>query len=198
MGMVPGAGSTGTRDEPGARRHGHGHDRRRTRQTIHGRELTHQLTGAHYRDLAARKGGLADPTQYLVTCSKDGSLKYLLDKAAGDTSKSLYDRNRLVYELLRYGVKVRPDVGEKRQSLVREAVNPRIVLDPIDGSLNATVVPLTTTAGNFFLTLWPSGGGQPVVSTLNFTQADTASWRRSSRKGPWFASTSETNTSSPM
>jgi len=30
----------------------------------------------------ATKGGLADPTQYLVTCSKDGSLKYLLDKAA--------------------------------------------------------------------------------------------------------------------
>ncbi len=31
---------------------------------------------------AARKGGLADPTQFLVTCSKDGALKYLLDKAA--------------------------------------------------------------------------------------------------------------------
>jgi len=30
----------------------------------------------------ATKGGLADPTQFLVTCSKDGSLKYLLDKAA--------------------------------------------------------------------------------------------------------------------
>jgi type I restriction enzyme R subunit len=35
-----------------------------------------------------------------------------LEKAAGDTSKSLYDRNRAVYELLRYGVKVKPDVGE--------------------------------------------------------------------------------------
>ncbi len=32
---------------------------------------------------------------------------HLLDKAAGDTSKSLYDRNRAVYDLLRYGVKVR-------------------------------------------------------------------------------------------
>ena len=40
---------------------------------------------------------------------------YILDKAAGDTSKSLYDRNRSVYELLRYGVKVRPDVGENMQ-----------------------------------------------------------------------------------
>ena len=42
---------------------------------------------------------------------------YVLDKAAGDTSKSLYDRNRSVYELLRYGVKVRPDVGENMQTV---------------------------------------------------------------------------------
>ena len=35
-----------------------------------------------------------------------------LEKAAGDTSKSLYDRNEEVYGLLRYGVKVKPDVGE--------------------------------------------------------------------------------------
>jgi type I restriction enzyme R subunit len=41
-----------------------------------------------------------------------GKVLYELDKAAGDTSKSLYDRNRAVYEMLRYGVKVRPDVGE--------------------------------------------------------------------------------------
>jgi type I restriction enzyme R subunit len=37
---------------------------------------------------------------------------HVLEKAAGDTSKSLYDRNRAVYDLLRYGVKVKPDVGE--------------------------------------------------------------------------------------
>src|SRR6266853_932621 len=37
---------------------------------------------------------------------------HLLDKAAGDTSRSLYDRNRAVYDLLRYGVKVKPGVGE--------------------------------------------------------------------------------------
>ena len=37
---------------------------------------------------------------------------YLLDKAAGDTSKSLYDRNRAVYDMLRYAVKVKPGVGE--------------------------------------------------------------------------------------
>jgi type I restriction enzyme, R subunit len=37
---------------------------------------------------------------------------HILNKAAGDTTKSLYDRNRDVYGLLRYAVKVRPDVGE--------------------------------------------------------------------------------------
>jgi type I restriction enzyme, R subunit len=40
-----------------------------------------------------------------------------LSKAAGDTSKSLYDRNREVYDLLRYGVKVKPDVGENTQTV---------------------------------------------------------------------------------
>jgi type I restriction enzyme R subunit len=39
------------------------------------------------------------------------------EKAAGDTSKSLYDRNRAVYELLRYGVKVKPGVGELTQTV---------------------------------------------------------------------------------
>jgi len=42
---------------------------------------------------------------------------HLLSKAAGDTSKSIYDRNRAVYELLRYGVKVKPDVGENTQTV---------------------------------------------------------------------------------
>ena len=37
---------------------------------------------------------------------------HLLQRAAGDTSKSLYDRNRDVYSLLRYGVKVTPAPGE--------------------------------------------------------------------------------------
>lgn len=37
---------------------------------------------------------------------------HLLDKAAGDTGKSVYDRNRVVYSLLRYAVKVKPGVGE--------------------------------------------------------------------------------------
>ena len=42
---------------------------------------------------------------------------YEFQKAAGDTSKSLYDRNRAVYEMLRYGVKVKPAVGEHTQTV---------------------------------------------------------------------------------
>lgn len=37
---------------------------------------------------------------------------YEFDRVAGDTSKSLYDRNRAVYEMLRYGVKLKPEIGE--------------------------------------------------------------------------------------
>jgi len=36
---------------------------------------------------------------------------------ANDTSKSLYDRNHAVYEMLRYGVKVKPDVGENTETV---------------------------------------------------------------------------------
>jgi type I restriction enzyme R subunit len=42
---------------------------------------------------------------------------HLLDKAAGDTSKTLYDRNKDVYSLLRYGVPVKPEVGEQTQTV---------------------------------------------------------------------------------
>ena len=40
-----------------------------------------------------------------------------LNKAAGDQSKGLYDVNRAVYDLLRYGVKVKPDVGENTKTV---------------------------------------------------------------------------------
>jgi len=46
-----------------------------------------------------------------------GKVLYQIEKAAGDTSKSLYDRNRAVYVLLRYGVKVKADVGENTQTV---------------------------------------------------------------------------------
>ncbi|SOE81032.1 type I site-specific deoxyribonuclease, HsdR family [Caballeronia arationis] len=42
---------------------------------------------------------------------------HALGKAAGDQSKSIYDRNKAVYELLRYGVKVKPDIGENAQTV---------------------------------------------------------------------------------
>jgi type I restriction enzyme, R subunit len=35
-------------------------------------------------------------------------------KVAGDSSKTLYDRNKAVYEMLRYGIKVQPGAGENR------------------------------------------------------------------------------------
>jgi len=40
-----------------------------------------------------------------------------LHKVAHDASQGLYDRNRAVYELLRYGVKVRAEVGENMQTV---------------------------------------------------------------------------------
>lgn len=40
-----------------------------------------------------------------------------LTKVAADASKSLYDRNKMVYELLRYGVRVKPEVGENTQTV---------------------------------------------------------------------------------
>lgn len=39
------------------------------------------------------------------------------NKIAGDQTKSLYDSNKAVYELLRYGVKVKADVGENTQTV---------------------------------------------------------------------------------
>lgn len=42
---------------------------------------------------------------------------HVLEKAAGNSAKSLYDRNREVYELLRYGVKVKAEHGENTQTV---------------------------------------------------------------------------------
>jgi len=40
-----------------------------------------------------------------------------LRRAADNSARSLYDRNREVYSLLRYGVKVKPDVGEQTETV---------------------------------------------------------------------------------
>jgi type I restriction enzyme R subunit len=42
---------------------------------------------------------------------------YELKKVAGDQTRSLYDINKAVYGLLRYGVPVRPDAGENTQTV---------------------------------------------------------------------------------
>ena len=42
---------------------------------------------------------------------------YELERVAGDQNKSLYDINKEVYSLLRYGVKVKVDVGENTQTV---------------------------------------------------------------------------------
>lgn len=42
---------------------------------------------------------------------------HIFSKAADDNSKGLYDRNKAVYELLRYGVNVRVEVGENTQTI---------------------------------------------------------------------------------
>lgn len=42
---------------------------------------------------------------------------YLFKKAVDDQSKSLYEANKQVYSLLRYGVKVKEDVGENTQTV---------------------------------------------------------------------------------
>jgi len=41
----------------------------------------------------------------------------LLAKTANDSTKSLYDRNRAVYELLRYGVKVKEELGAQMETV---------------------------------------------------------------------------------
>ena len=40
-----------------------------------------------------------------------------INKVAGDQTKSLYDSNKAVYELLRYGVKIKADIGENTQTV---------------------------------------------------------------------------------
>ena len=42
---------------------------------------------------------------------------FVLSREVGDASKSLYDRNRAVYELLRYGVKVKTGVADKNETV---------------------------------------------------------------------------------
>uniref|UniRef100_UPI00404788DE type I restriction endonuclease n=1 Tax=Mariniflexile sp. TaxID=1979402 RepID=UPI00404788DE len=64
-------------------------------------------------------------TEYLIPFLKkqgysDTLITKAIDKLTKDTSdlgKSLYDANKDTYSLLRYGVKVRPDVGENKETV---------------------------------------------------------------------------------
>ena len=40
-----------------------------------------------------------------------------LNKFAGDQTKSLYDINKEIYRLLRYGIKIKESVGENKQTV---------------------------------------------------------------------------------
>ncbi len=42
---------------------------------------------------------------------------YELGKVANDQSKSLYDVNKAVYTMLRYGVNVQPEIGENKETV---------------------------------------------------------------------------------
>ncbi|MEO5607962.1 MAG: HsdR family type I site-specific deoxyribonuclease, partial [Polaromonas sp.] len=68
-----------------------------------GREGNANIEAEHLRDWLGRQG---------VTPSLASRAIFELQKTAGDTSQSLYERNCAVYRLLRYGVKLRPEAGE--------------------------------------------------------------------------------------
>lgn len=72
------------------------------------RENNSCIEEAFVRDFLVKSGVSAD----LI----DRAL-HALRSVAEDTSKNLYDRNRGVYELLRYGAKVKPDHGEVTETV---------------------------------------------------------------------------------
>ena len=75
-------------------------------------------------DWSERENQNIEPVLLSTWLERQGYGAVLIEKAlhdllgvASDLSKSLYDRNRLVYEQLRYGVKVRPEVGATTQTV---------------------------------------------------------------------------------
>jgi len=59
-------------------------------------------------------------TDYLKKKYSDnliGKALYEFNKVANDQSKSLYDVNKAVYSMLRYGVNVQPDIGQNKKTI---------------------------------------------------------------------------------
>ncbi len=46
-----------------------------------------------------------------------GKALYEFNKVASDQSKSLYDVNKAVYSMLRYGINVQPDIGQNKKTI---------------------------------------------------------------------------------
>lgn len=92
---------------------------RRTQQRIV-KLFTEQLHYAYLGDWADRPNNRCIEDTYLKAYLTEAGYTddlanravFLLEKEADNSSASLYDRNKAVYHLLRYGVKVKPDVGE--------------------------------------------------------------------------------------
>lgn len=60
-------------------------------------------------------------TNYLESCGYNKTIisktLFAIDKVAGNQTDSLYDINKAFYSMLRYGVKVREEVGENTQDV---------------------------------------------------------------------------------
>ncbi|MCD4734557.1 MAG: restriction endonuclease subunit R, partial [Bacteroidales bacterium] len=60
-------------------------------------------------------------TKYLLDCGYSQTLikkaLFALNKVAGDQTSSIYDVNKAVYSLLRYGIKVKEEAGENTQTM---------------------------------------------------------------------------------
>jgi type I restriction enzyme R subunit len=88
-------------------------------------QLFQQQLGYHYLgNWQDRNNNRNIETDILETFLKQSYSKTLIDKAlseldkvAGDQSKSLYDINKAVYSLLRYGIKVKTDVTAHNETV---------------------------------------------------------------------------------
>ncbi len=87
--------------------------------------FTEQLDYTYYGNWEDRPNNTNVESEYLrAFLQRQGYAEALVEKAvseltqlAGSTSGSLYERNQKMYNLLRYGVKARPDLGEQFETI---------------------------------------------------------------------------------